>query len=445
MTTRPNVLLVVLEGARSDHFSSYGYARATTPFLDRTAAEGVRFARTFSVAPTTLAAHAALFTGLYPSTSGVHAERPRLPNGLPLLAELLAAQGYRTGAFCPSNEITPEAGFGRGFETFYTQRYQNRLADRAVSYGRRAGDRLLNRVDAGARRTNEALREWIGGDERPFFAFVHYDETRLPLTVTPAPEFVEAAAAARLRGLVQDAEAQTAGQLAMAPEDWAAINGLFDSALRYVDARVAEIHEMLAARGAWDRTLLVVTADHGQCFGEQNLLGNAVGLADPLLRVPLLLRAPTLVPRGFVVDEIAQTVDIAPTILRTLGIHVPPTWQGRPLLQGHDATPGPAFAVAERFRPDLAALRRRFPDVDCAARDVRMKAIRTRNEKFVWRSDERNELYDLDTDPREIDNRLAHDVARADSLRRQLFDWFAMAHRAAAEGADAPFADAARA
>lgn len=438
MRLRPNVLLVVLEGARSDRFSSYGYGRTTTPFLDRASADGVRFARMISVAPTTLAAHAALFTGQFPSASGVHSEQPRLPAGLPVLAEVLAAAGYRTGAFCPSSEITPEAGFGRGFESFYTQRYQNRIADRAVSYGRRAGDRLLNRVDAGARRTNEALREWLAQDERPFFAFVHYDETRLPLHVAPVPELLDAAGAARVKTLVQDVELYLAGKSTLAPEDFRALSGLFDSAVRYVDARVAEIQETLVAQGAWDRTLFVVTADHGQCFGEQNALGNAVGLSDALLRVPLILRAPTLIPRGFVVDEIAQTVDVAPTILRTLGIEVPPQMQGRPLLDGHNATPGPQFAVAERFRPDLSAFQRRFPEVDPSERDVRTKAIRTRGEKFIWRSDERNALYDVEADPRESHNRLAENVTHADALRRQLFDWFATTSRAtAAEAATA--------
>ena len=102
------------------------------------------------------------------------------------------------------------------------------------------------------------------------------------------------------------------------------------------------------------------------------------------------------------VEDLAQTTDIAPTILRLLDITDDTAqMQGRALLDGGRATAGPAFTVSERFRPNLSVLQQRFPNFDARFLDVRTKAIRTRREKFIWRSDEANEFYDLAVDPGE--------------------------------------------
>lgn len=426
MADKLNVLLVLIEGARSEHLSVFGAKRRTTPFLEDVAADGVRFPHMLTVAPSTVSAHASLLSGLFPSAHGTHDENPLLEPDVPLLPEMFVAAGYRTAAFCTSQAVSPEAGFGRGFETFHTQRYQNRLADRAVHYGRRASDRLLRRSDAGGRRTNDALREWLPTGQQPFFAFVHFDEPRLPLrtNLTPEPGF-DVEPPARLAAAAQDVEAFLAERNPLAGDELAALRTFYDIALRYVDARIAEIAAMLQERGEWDRTLLVVTADHGQSFGEHGVLGDAAGLHDSLLRVPLLLRCPGRVPQGFVVDEIAQTVDVAPSILAAAGIPLPRPMQGRALFAEGRATPGPEFAVAERFRPDLTGMQRRFPEVDVGRWDVRMKALRSRTEKFVWRSDEDNALYDLGADPDEKQNLIATAMERGDGMRAKLFDWFA--------------------
>src|SRR5574337_319366 len=160
MTDRPqlNVLLVSIGGVRADHLSVAGYARETTPFLDDVAREGIRFTNAFTVAPSTLSAHASLLTGRFAVTHGATDENPLLTMRHPRLPELLKAAGYRTAAFCTNVSVSPESGFGRGFDAFFTQRYHNRVAARAVSYGRRASDRLLRRKDAGARRTTAAVQ-----------------------------------------------------------------------------------------------------------------------------------------------------------------------------------------------------------------------------------------------------------------------------------------------
>jgi len=430
MSVRPNVLLITISGARADRLSCYGHSRKTTPGLDQIAGEGVRVAHTITSSPTTMAAHAGLFTGRFSAEHGAHEESRQLAKASWSMAETLRAAGYRTGAFCTHPALCPETGFGRGFDDFVTQRRQGRLANRAWSYGRRAGDRLLGRRDAGGRRTNESLREWLGAASEPFFAFVHYDEARFPLVTLPEMAFAGAADLARLRGLHANSEAYVLGAATLEPEDADAIGRAFDSALHYVDARIGEIVEWLASRKQLEQTLIVVTGDHGQHLGENGWVGNAAGLDECLLAVPLMLRCPGLVPQGFVVEDLSQTTDIAPTILGLLlGPEACEGMSGRMLLREGRSTTGPGFAIAERYRSETKRWRRSFPKADVRPFDVRMKAIRTRTEKFVWRSDEQNQLFDLRSDPGEQHNRLAADVARADALRRQLFDWFAEVER----------------
>lgn len=438
--SRPNLLLVVLGGVRADHLASYGYHRETMPFVDEVAQQGVRFPNMIATSPSTLPAHASLLTGLFASTHGATSEAPFLRPLHRTLAQYLQARGYRTAAFSASDWICPETGFGAGFEVFFTQRYQSRFASRAVRYGRQAGDRLLRRKDAGARRSNQAFQEWLAGGEGPFFAFVHYQEAVLPVD-PPSPFdslFLEAGGAVgRAVAASQDAGRYVAGQPAPDDEECERLRALYDGALRYVDSRLSEIATLLQQKGAWDSTLVVIVGDHGECLGEHGLLGHKLSLFDSLLRVPLVLRCPRNVPQGFSLEELAQTVDVLPTVLDLLEVGWEEPMQGRVLLREGRATPGPGFAIAERFRPDLDALRKRYPASDLRPHDVRQKAIRTSREKFVWHSDEANELYDLVADPGETRNLIDTDVARGDSLRRRLFEWFAGISRFQTQGAEA--------
>ncbi|HSP99216.1 MAG TPA: sulfatase [Candidatus Dormibacteraeota bacterium] len=385
-----NVLLVVLEGARADHLGCYGYGRETTPFLDQVARQGVRCTAAYTTAPSMLPAMASLLTGLFAHAHGATEESGALPPGPPLLPELLRGAGYRTAAFCPSPAVSPENGLGRGFERFYLGRGQGRITGRAADYARRASDRVLGRGDAGARRTTQALLEWLGDADEPFAALVVYRE---PASALPPPAPYDR----------MFAEGEVDARAA-----W------HDGALRYVDLRLREVADALSAAGRWDHTLVVVTATHGQPL-DASANGDP-GFSPAGLHVPLLLRAPGRVPRGFVVDEIAQLTDVAPTILSLARVAAPDApMQGRALLRDGAATPGPSFAFAEAFRREPG--------------DLRRKAIRGGRAQFVWRSDEANAFYDVARDGEVGPDRLAGEVTRADALRRALFEWLASSER----------------
>lgn len=444
MSEKMNVLMVVLDCARPDHFSSFGYNRETTPFMDQVAREGVRFAQAITTAPWTLPSHATMLTGLYSSSHGATDENRVLASRHPVLPEYLKRAGYRTAAFCTNPWVSPETGFGRGFDRFHTQRVTGRIAGRAALYARKASDRVLGRADSGARRTNLALLDWINSVEDPFFALVHYNETHLRFH-PPAPYdrifMPRNVTGTQIRNVNQDCNAYIAGAVPMGDEDFAILTALYDGELRYVDMRLKEVADALAAQGRWDNTLFIVTADHGENLGEHGMMSHKFVLFDTLLRVPLIMRCPTRLPQGYTVEEFAQPTDIMPTILELAGIEPAENVQGRALLKEGQVTPGPEFAISEKFRPNLSAFRRRFPEFDVRPYDVRKKAIRTRREKFVWHSDEANEFYDLARDPGELHNCIEEEPERAEALRRMLFDWLASIEHFETDGS-APELDA---
>jgi arylsulfatase A-like enzyme len=412
---RMNILLLVLEGARADHLGAAGYDRETMPYLDQVAREGVRFTHAFTTAPFSAAAYASMLTGVFPSLHGVGEETPVLGPEPRVLPEILKAAGYRTAAFCPDPSLGPDAGFGRGFDRFYTERSGGRITGRAADYARRASDRVLGRRDAGARRTTQALLDWIGGAAAPFFAVVHYREPVKPIQ-PPAP-YDRACMPAALTAAHARAANQAGGGPAhpVSDEEAAALCGLYDGALRYADLRLKQIADVLSAAGRWERTLLIVTAGCGEDLGESGTIGGAPALRDALLRVPLIMRCPGRIPAGFVVEEFAQHSDLLPTVAAMAGCALEAPVQGRALLSGSGASAGPGAVFVEAFRGAGSAVRR--------------KVIRTRREKLVWRSDEDNALYDLGRDALERSNLLGDDAARGDRLRRGLFDWLANGER----------------
>lgn len=394
MGDRMNVLLVVLEGARADH-GGVGTMPEVMPCLDRLARQGVRCARAYTTAVAALPAHASLLSGLFACAHGATEESGALPGAVPLLFETLRDAGYRTAAFVPAPRdgvpaVHPQTGCGRGFERFDTARGSGRLAG-AADYARRASDRVLGRRDAGARRTTHALRHWLREADEPFGALVTLREAVSPQP-PPAPYDRQFAAAA-------------------APP-----RAAYAGALRYLDLRLQEITDALAADGRWERTLLLVTGTGGVAFADE------AAWCDATLRVPFVLRAPGHVPQGFVVDEITQLSDVLPTVLALLGLPLAAPVQGRAVLRDGAVTAGPPAAVAEAYR--------RTPG------DVRRKAVCGAEGTFVWRSDEANVLFAAD-DVHGARDRCAADVASGDRQRRRLFAWLADAQSwARAHGLD---------
>lgn len=288
-------VVVSLDTLRADHVGAYGAPNGSTPVLDALAADGVTFERAMTTYPSTTGSHMSLFTGLYPSAHDVRAPPAMLSAEIPMLAELLAPAGYVTAAVTENAMIVAAAGFERGFDS-YTE-FRGAEAHKASGH-----------VD----RVMDVATSWLSDhrDER-FFLFLHTYEVHSPYN--PPSEFDRYPSPDDGRPLPR-ARAQYRGGVA------------------YTDHELGRLRAVLDELGLSRRTVLIVTSDHGEGFGEHGVFGHGHHLTEELLRVPLVVRAPGLAPTGHRVAQPVSWVDLAPTILELAGLEKPPAMHGRSLV-----------------------------------------------------------------------------------------------------------------
>ncbi|HLF25779.1 MAG TPA: sulfatase [Anaerolineae bacterium] len=426
--TGPNVLLIVLDAARTRNLSCYGYPKPTTPHLERLAEHSIVYEQAISPAGWSLPAHASIFTGLYPSRHGAHDQHKYLKPEYPTLAEVLGARGYRTLAFCQNQYVGSATGLDRGFDRFNpTDRHRSRRFSKWAGRIERGIIKGLGWQDSGARATTRAvhtaLRE-LQDDPHPFFMFINYLEPHTPYR-SPAAyhRFLPAGVTPRQAQRVN----RDPWQYLICPEsmrrlDFEIIEALHNSAIAYLDARIAQILGWLQELALLDQTLVIITADHGENFGEHQLLGHSYCLYDTLLHVPLIVRYPPGRARPGRVGHQVQTLDLFPTILALLGDTSSELYRS---LQGFDllSSARHPFTVAEQARPDLTPFSRHFPDFDASLYDRALYMIRTDRYKYIWSSTGQHELYDLRLDPAEEHNLSAERPEIARDLDWRLADW----------------------
>ena len=415
---------------RADHVSADGYSRPTTPAIDALGRDGAVYLNAYTPSPWTLPAHASLFTGLYPSSHGADSGHLRLDASLPLLARRLHDAGYRTLAYVENPWVGKDYGFQEGFDTF----------DEIWRGVRGTED------DMGAERVSRAVARWLAwrddnSDARrpPFFIFINYFEAHLPYN-PPEPErskFLRAtggesaaqreARVERLRRFKHPEEVkQILGVGSLQPADFSILSDLYDGELAYVDRHVGEVAGLLRQRGLLDRTVLVVTSDHGEMLGEHGLMDHKLNLYQPVLRIPMVLRYPPAVVPGLRIESPVMLQDLYPTLLSLAGVDQTPA----PPVEG--AVGGPAWPPESRVLPGITGLRPgpiRGATVDDpliadyahpgefldAMKEVAQGADLTRwsraleamqagGQKLIWSSDGRHELYDLTSDPMESTN-----------------------------------------
>ena len=400
----PNVLLLILDTVRARSLGMYTPALATTPLLNGWAADGVVFEAAYATAPWTLPSHASMFTGQYARQNTADWRSP-LNARARLLAEWFRDRGYATGGFTANLIATGyRSGLGRGFGRYRgTTRSLQEVALKSTfaqadvvqqvirSYSRGYGFqhllRSVRRFDWRPANTynlherksaDRVLGEWADwrgsiGD-RPWFSFVNLFEAHLPYTSPP-----------EIRAQFQTGHADL---------------DAYHAAIRYLDARVARLLEELRADGTLDNTVVVITSDHGEQFGEHGLKGHGNSLYNPLLQVPLIVIAPGRVPRGVRVATPVSLRDLAVTLQQlTLGradAHPFPGSSLTTLLTGPGAHPSAIVAEVSRginddlrnptFRGDLIAI------VDDSLHVIRHASDSL--EAFRYRSDS-TELNDL--------------------------------------------------
>jgi arylsulfatase A-like enzyme len=363
-----NVILVSIDTLRRDHLGLYGYARNTSPFLDRIGRAGVAFDQCISQAPWTAPSHASMLSSLYPSVLGMgRFEDPgHIGDSVDMLAEVLADAGFRTHAVTSGGFMAAKIGFTQGFEIY--------------------DDAGLNMETTIAR-----AEQWLRGirrDER-FFLFLHtYDVHKYKPPSSYLATWVEPYNGAlayhdRVADLVQNHEEQArAGALDDADRRY--IRDLYDASIAATDDWLRRFWENLEERGLAEDTLLVVTADHGEEFWEHGGSGHGYTLYDENLRVPLILHHPSLAAR--MVPEQVRLLDVAPTIASLVGVERPTSWQGEALDEFMTGHPRVLVAFSEHaHRP--------------------AKSARTPNAKLILASNEpTRQFFDLRNDPIELTN-----------------------------------------
>lgn len=444
----PNILLIVVDTARADHFSSNGYARDTTPAITELGREGAVYLHAYAPSPWTLPSHASLFTGLYPSSHGADSGHLRLDDKLPFLARRLRDAGYRTQAYVENPWVGKDYNFHPGFDTFDE-----------VWRGVRGTE-----GDMGAAEVSGKVERWLAWRDqnadaraRPFFIFINYFEPHLPYN-PPEPErsrFLargdakgdRAAAPApdveRLRRFKHPEEVrQILGAGSLGPDDFRTLSDLYDGEIAYVDRRIGEVVASLRSHGVLDETVVVVTSDHGEMLGEHGLMDHKFTLYEPVLRIPLVVRYPPAVPAGQRLLAPVLLQDLYPTLLWLAGAgwkaegagspggKWPPEslpLPGIPSLAG-GASPRPTEdrpLIAEFARPGefLEVMKGVAAGVDLTPWDRALVALRVGETKLIWGSDARVQLFDLGSDPAEMIDLSSRDADQAKALALRVESW----------------------
>lgn len=436
---RQPVILIVLDTVRADHLSIYGYRRKTTPSLEEFARDATLYTHGVAAADVTLTSHASMFTGLYPSQHGAYYAPPDFAVGHPLepqfrtLAEIFADAGYRTlGLVANHGYLGHSFGFSQGFQ-YYDQRVPVRfLAHQQGQYLRQAVRNGLAALatspepDLVYRTADEINKEAFKlldelGGERAFFLFINYMDAHWPYR--PPPPFDSRFPGRRdglfsLNGYGEIAEEVMKLRRTITPEGRAHLSSLYDGAIAYLDSRLGALVARLKQLGVYDDSLIIMTSDHGETFGERNLMGHGVSVYQDQIYVPFIIKYPAGHQPG-VFERPVSHVDLLPTILDASGFQVPAGGPGRSLLA--DSEPD-RLLISESFpRGVLVDLSPRFRRVERALVAGRLKLITSTTGK--------RELYDLGIDADERRD-LSHDRrAAATLLATSLTAWVDSAAR----------------
>lgn len=419
--SRPNVLLITLDTLRADHLEPYGSTATRTPSASRLAAEGTLFENAAAPLPLTRPSHSSLFTARHPRRHGVTDNHLALPEEEVTLAEVFRDAGYRTGAFVGAGIVGPTSGLLQGFDHEEgppaRQPGAVPLTERAVAW----------------------LRT-LGADER-FFLWLHVYDPHMPYDPHPLFRPAPAAGEAALDGVSWDGLRELARRndgalggdvLARALRLYAAEVTATDRALELL---LLELDERLLA----ERTVTVLTADHGECLEKGFFFRHGPCLYEGSVRVPLVVRYPGVVPAGERPTPQVRLLDVGPTVLTLAGLEVPDAFEGEPLFRRNgDPERLPASRTALVQHPvsaerEAAGRRHIWHGIETVA-DVPMRrsavgaqhyALRSARWKYLAGTDGAEELYDLDADPGETRNVAAENrevVRRLRSALRERLD-----------------------
>ena len=323
-----NVLLIVMDTVRAQSLSLYGYDRDTTPHLTRWAKQGVRFEWAMAPAPWTLPSHASFLTGQWPSKLGAH-WRPTLDPAYPTLAEFFASRGFLTAGFAANTYwCSYESGMDRGFAHYEDYPLTPRTMLGSIMPGRFILETLFRAIDvsrakwirsqsrdAGA--INRSFLNWLTrkkGKDRPFFAFLNYIDAHDP--------FVAPKGANVHFGMRPESSSDYTMLLDYWDRDKLKLNecdvrlaqDAYDTCIAALDQQVGALLDELEGRGVLQDTVVVLTADHGEQFGEHGVFNHGFSLYAQETHVPLVILSSSA-PAGLSISEPVSLRDLPATVV----------------------------------------------------------------------------------------------------------------------------------
>jgi arylsulfatase A-like enzyme len=337
--------------------------------LDALAAESIVFENAWATAPWTLPSHASLLTGMYPGHHGARRQRDSLDPRTPTLAEAFRERGFATASVVNAIFVSGYFGLARGFDA-------HQLVDDD------------QRPRGAAREVSRRGLAWLDEQgETPTFLFLHYFDVHSDYTAVSRFRNLLVTTPGRLHGRTQDLIRLNSGEVRAEPRDVEHMVSLYDAGIRQLDYDLGTLFAALRERGRMQDTLLVVTADHGEEFGEHGRFSHGRHYQE-VLRVPLIVRLPGGARGGTRIAEPVSLVDVAPTLLAAVG--------ARPAAGGDGADLSPLWSGGS-----LGAGRRLFAQTGPLMGDA-LRSVREGEFKLILdRETGARELYQLADDPGE--------------------------------------------
>jgi len=365
--TPANVVFITIDTLRPDHLGCYGDKQIRTPNIDTLAADGTRFERAYTAVPVTLPSHTVIFTGTYPTLSGVHDfAANKLSPTQATLASVLKDNGYTTGAVIGSAVLDSRFGLNHGFDFYYDHFDFNRLQESNLDEMERPGNIVA-----------DVTLDWLSKNyQKKFFLWMHLYDPHYPYR-PPAPYSEE----------YRDRP--------------------YDGEIAFADAQVGRLIEFLKNKGLYQNTLIILSGDHGESLGEHGEKTHGFFIYNATLHVPLIIHLPGDM-HARTVQNLVNLADIMPTVLAALNIQLPAHVQGQSLLPiiSPKKEDNARSLYAETFLPRLHFNWSELPGVE------------TENYHFI--NAPKPELYDLRKDPGETHNLFAEKKAVTEEMRVRL-------------------------
>jgi len=451
MTHYPNVVWVTLDSVRHDHTSMAGYSRDTTPHLQRigSGSSGQVFSNAFSQGIWTLSSSASILTGTYPSHHRVGFDSEQLSSELKSVGELFQHEGYHTACLSRNTHLSSATNLDRGFDDFRWVASSTLLKEAGVTTTIKY---LLNirRHSAGLTRDlakhatpfvmNDLAKDMLDQYEsqsEPFFFYLHYNEPHRPY-YPPLPyldrytndiEMSTKEAADFAMWMHYNLHEAVANGCDFTDEQWEALFAMYDAEIAYTDECLGRLYDYVQSLDLND-TIFVVTADHGELFGEGGMLAHKVLLDDALINVPLVVNGACLSAGS---DDLVQHVDLMQTILEQIGAD---TTQ----LQGVNLdTETREHVIAQRGPEKFEQFLEQNPDFDVSRyHGSPLSCLRTTDFKYQ-KSDGKEELYHLPDESTDVRREYAE---VHEELQSRLNTWLESDGAPVSSSLDAEFTDA---